>query len=150
MLGSTPNRRDFFRSSASLAASGMIMPYWCAGNDAQAAEMKSKNDRLHIGAIGVGGQGTEMTKSAAKFGDVVAVCDVDLKHGESAKAIFDGKPVVYQDHHKLLDRKDIEVAVYGTPDHWHTAVNVAARKSGRDVYTEKPLSLTIEIALQSG
>ena len=94
--------------------------------------------------IGVGGRGTGVAKEASRFGDVVAVCDVDLGNAERAKAIFGGKPAVYQDYRKLLDRKDIDVIINGTPDHWHTAINIAACKAGKDVYAEKPLTLTID------
>ena len=55
------------------------------------------------------------------------------------------KAVVFQDYRKLLEtRNDIDVIINGTPDHWHTAVNIAACKAGKDVYTEKPFTLTIE------
>ncbi len=75
---------------------------------------------------------------------MVAVCDADLNQAEKAKAAFDGKPEVHQDYRKLLDRNDIDVIINGTPDHWHTIVNIAACKSGRDVYAEKPMTLTID------
>ena len=74
---------------------------------------------------------------------MVAVCDVDRGQAEKAKAAF-GKADVYKDYRKLLERKDIDVIVNGTPDHWHTAVNIAACQAGKDVYTEKPLTLTID------
>ena len=94
--------------------------------------------------IGAGGRGTDVTKWAAKFGEIVAVCDVDLRQAEKAKAKFGGKPDVYQDYRKLLERKDIDAIVNATPDHWHTAINIAACKAGKDVYAEKPLTLTID------
>jgi len=144
MSRSHPTRRQVLRSAAALAAGGIAVPYWMTGKKAQAGESKSKNDRPLVGAIGVGGQGTGILQSAARFGDVVAVCDADLDHAERASALFGGKPKVYQDYRKLLERKDVEVVTNGTPDHWHTAVNVAACKAGKDVYTEKPLTLTIE------
>jgi predicted dehydrogenase len=113
------------------------------GENACADETKAKNDRPRVAAIGVGGQGSYIANQAARFGDVVAVCDVDLRNAENSKAALGGKAVVYQDYRKLLDRKDIDVVTNGTPDHWHTAINVAACRSGRDVYAEKPLTLTI-------
>jgi predicted dehydrogenase len=97
-----------------------------------------------VGCIGLGGRGSVIAKEAGAFGEIVAVCDVDLANAEKAKAAFDGKPAVYQDYRKLLDRRDIDVITNGTPDHWHTIINIAACRSGRDVYTEKPLTLTIE------
>ena len=138
------NRRDFLRSTAALTTAGLIPPYWFTGENAAAQEIKSKNDRPRVAAIGVGGQGTVIAIDAARFGDVVAVCDVDLRHAEKAKAVLGGKADAYQDYRKLLERKDIDLITNGTPDHWHTAINIAACRSGRDVYTEKPLTLTID------
>ncbi len=97
-----------------------------------------------IGAIGIGGRGTAILKQAAKFGEVVAVCDVDQKHAERAKELFGGRPDTYQDYRRLLERKDVDVIINGTPDHWHTAINIAACRAGKDLYTEKPLTLTID------
>ena len=137
-------RREFLVSGIALAAAGTAMPYWFTGENARADETKAKNDRPHVAAIGVGGRGMAVTQGAANFGEIVAVCDVDLRQAERAKAAFGGKPEIYQDYRKLLDRKDIELVVNGTPDHWHTAINIAACKAGKDVYTEKPLTLTID------
>ena len=86
-------------------------------------------------------------REAARYGDVVAVCDVNSKHAESAKwdpAISAGKAEVYGDYRKLLDRKDIDVVTISTPDHWHVRIAIAALKAGKDVYCQKPLSLTID------
>lgn len=137
----TSNRRQFLRSAAAI---GAIAPYFVANHSAGAAESTSKNDRPLIGVIGPGGRGLADARAAAQFGDVVAVCDVDLNRAEAAKAAFDGKPDVYQDYRKLLERNDVEVIVNGTPDHWHTAVCVNACRAGKDVYTEKPMTLTID------
>ncbi len=138
------HRRDFLRRTTTLATASTVVPYWFTGENARAGEAKSKNDRPRIGAVGVGGRGLGRLNRAAQFGDVVAVCDADLNHAERAKAAHGGKPDVYQDYRKLLDRDDIDVITNGTPDHWHTAVAVAACKAGKDVYTEKPMTLTID------
>ena len=84
-----------------------------------------------------------IVKEAAKFGNVVAVCDVDAKHAEQAGKAFDGARV-YKDFRKALEQKDVAVVLTATPDHWHTLVNLAAVKAGKDVYSEKPLTLTID------
>ena len=144
MSNPTFDRRGFLRSAARLTAAAGVVPYWFTGEQARADDSKSKNDRPRIGSIGVGGRGTAVMKDAARFGDVVAVCDVDSKHAERAKAACGGKPDVYGDYRKLLERNDIDVITNGTPDHWHTAVNIAACRAGKDVYTEKPLTLTID------
>jgi len=143
MLRCWSTRRELLQCAGATGAA-MMVPYWFTGRAAEGAEFKSKNDRPRIGAIGVGGRGTGVAQEAARFGDVVAVCDVDRKHADRAKALFGGKPEVYQDYRKLLDRKDVDVITNGTPDHWHTAINVAACRAGKDVYTEKPLTLTID------
>jgi myo-inositol 2-dehydrogenase / D-chiro-inositol 1-dehydrogenase len=140
----TSTRRDFLRSTATLTATGVIFRSGLVHGTARADYFQSKNDRPNVGAIGVGARGLDMTKLAAKFGDIVAICDVDLQQAEKAKAVFDGKPDTYQDYRKLLDRKDIDVIIQGTPDHWHTAINIAACKAGKDIYAEKPLTLTID------
>ena len=136
-----PTRREFLQTAA---ATAMAVTVPCCSTARQALGSESKNDRPLIGAIGLGGRGTHIAQWAAKFGDIAAVCDVDLRQAEKAKAAFGGKPNVYQDYRRLLDRRDIDVIINGTPDHWHTAINIAACRSGRDVYTEKPLTLTID------
>src|SRR5206468_5521157 len=73
----------------------------------------------------------------------VAVCDVDDRHAAQAAEMFPGAQV-YKDFRKLLERIDLHVIINGTPDHWHTLVNLAALKAGKDVYSEKPLTLTID------
>jgi predicted dehydrogenase len=78
---------------------------------------------------------------------VVAVCDVDDGHAQVAVKKFtkNGKtPEKYNDFRKLMERDDVHVIITGTPDHWHTFVNMLAVRTGKDVYTEKPLTLTID------
>ena len=106
--------------------------------------IQSANDRPVIGAIGIGGRGSAILREAARFGDVAAVCDVDLQHAEAAKAVYDGKPDIYQDYRKLLQRDDIDVVINGTPDHWHSKVIIDTCRAGKDLYTEKPFTLTID------
>ena len=144
MADPTTTRREFLRSTAAATAATVITPYYLSCQDARGGEPKSKNDRPLIGAIGVGGRGLGDTRVASRFGDVVAVCDLDRTHAERAKETFGGKPDVYTDYRKLLERDDIEVIINGSPDHWHTAVAIDACKAGKDLYTEKPMTLTID------
>src|SRR6202008_50935 len=100
-------------------------------------------DKPNVALVGCGGQGRGDAKSAARFGNVVAVCDVDAtRAGEAAKGCKDAK--VHADFRQVMDRGDGHVVVNGTPDHWHTLVNLAALRAGKDVYSEKPLTLTID------
>jgi myo-inositol 2-dehydrogenase/D-chiro-inositol 1-dehydrogenase len=138
---SQSTRRDFLKRSAGMAAAGTAAPYFWSSVQAQEP---SKNDRPIMASIGVGGQGTGIGRRASAFADVVACCDVDRSHAERFAGLFGGKPEIYSDYRKLLDRKDVEVVTVGTPDHWHTAVSIAAMKAGKDLYCEKPLTLTID------
>lgn len=144
------NRRSFLsRCTMATAASGL--PLWFVQRSLDATEavtpFTSPNDRPGIGLIGCGGMGTGDGGNTQRFGDIVAVCDVDNSHAERAAQSFthDGKsPAKYRDFRKLLERDDIHVIVQGTPDHWHTLVNLAAANAKKDVYGEKPLTLTID------
>ena len=139
------NRRNFLQSSAGLLAGAGLAPHLLTGSlQSLAGEPGSKNDRFVIGAIGLGGQGTSIANAARRYGDIVAVCDVDQSRAEKAKGEFGGKAEIYGDYRKLLERPDIELVTIGTPDHWHTAIAVAALRAGKDVYCEKPLTLTID------
>jgi len=143
MRNSLVTRRRFIRRGA-LAAAGFGAAPLLLPSRSTAAQPSSANDRPRIGCIGTGGRGMGDAKQAARHGDVVAVCDVDLRHAERAKKAFDGKPDVYQDYRKLLDRDDVDVVINGTPDHWHTLINVTACRAGKDVYAEKPMTLTVD------
>src|SRR6185503_20129666 len=104
------------------------------------------NDRPLVGSIGLGGRGSGIANGAAKFGDIVALCDVDRSRREKAnepKGLGKGKAELFEDYQKLLDRKDIDIVTIGTPDHWHVRIALAALRAGKDVYCEKPLTLTI-------
>jgi predicted dehydrogenase len=136
------DRRSFLKASAAAA----LLPAWfveeCRSQDKPAAAT-SPNERPHIALIGCGGRGRGIAGEASKFANVVAVCDVDSKHAEEASKQFKrAKP--YKDFRKALERKDVDAILNGTPDHWHTLVNLAALKAGKDVYSEKPLTLTID------
>lgn len=144
------SRRSFVKRVAAVAAATGL-PMWFVERElAEAAEtpaVKSPNERPGIGLIGCGGQGRGDAGNASRFGNVVAVADVDDNQAERAVKQFtkDGKsPKKYNDFRKLLEQKDVDVIVNGTPDHWHTLINLAAVKAGKDIYTEKPLTLTID------
>jgi predicted dehydrogenase len=138
------SRRAFLQSVARGAGAAVTIPYFFTAPRAGGAESTSKNDRPHVGVIGAGGRGSDDLRSAARFGPIVAIADVDRRQAERARETVGGKPELYGDFRKLLDRKDIDVVVNGTPDHWHTAVNISACEAGKDVYAEKPLTLTID------
>lgn len=146
------SRRAFLkRCSAAAALSGL--PLWfvertLAAEAVSGTKKPGPNDRPGVALIGCGGQGTRDAQNAASWGDVLAVCDVDSKHAAAAaaKLTAEGKPApkIYSDFRELLARDDIHTLVNGTPDHWHTLVNLGAARAKKDVYSEKPLTLTID------
>ena len=134
-------RRGFLKT-AGVTAVPFILPTRLRGVDAPA-------NRVTLACIGVGSMGMEDLKGFlfTPGVQIAAVCDVDASHAQAAAQQFtkDGKtPTAYADFRKALERDDIHVVVQGTPDHWHTLVNMAAAKAKKDVYGEKPLTLTID------
>ena len=136
-------RRRFLKVSAAAA-----LPAWFLAQEADAAPQASPqptppSEQVRIALIGCGGQGRGDARNAKRFANVVAFCDVDERHLANAKKDFpdaDG----YGDFRKLLERKDIDAVICGTVDHWHTLVSIAAMRAGKDIYCEKPLTLTID------
>ena len=149
------NRRRFLQTTAAATAATLATPYfpWSAETIAQDAKTKSKNDRPVLGCIGTGDRWNAVGPQAMNFADCVAVCDVDANHAAKGKAKCEeiqskagrkSTVEVHEDYRKLLDRKDIEVVTIVTPDHWHTKIAIDAMKAGKDVYCEKPLTLTVD------
>jgi len=144
------SRRSFLRRCGTTAAAAGL-PLWFVERElafaAGPAKPVAPNDRPGIALIGSGGMGSYDTLLARNFGDVVAVCDVDKTHVAKAVEYFtkDGKvPQGYSDFRKLLESKDVHVIINGCPDHWHSLVNIAAAKAKKDIYSEKPMTLTID------
>ncbi len=108
------------------------------------------NDRIRIGLIGCNGMGFSNLSSLMRLPDmeVVALCDVDRgvldRRVSEIESAGRSKPETYTDYRKLLDRKDIDVVVVGTPDHWHCLQLTDAIDAGKDVYCEKPLANSIQ------
>jgi len=142
------NRRQFNKT---LFAAGAASPLLIRSVTAQESKKsRNANDELTIAAIGVGGsrgkykRGTKIAMDAAKFGKMVAVCDVDDVHAAEFNSKFQDKLKVYKDYRKLFENEKVDIVTIGTPDHWHTNIAIAAMRAGCDVYCEKPLTLTID------
>ncbi|MBN2291164.1 MAG: Gfo/Idh/MocA family oxidoreductase [Pirellulales bacterium] len=140
MPSSTITRRRFFQAAIAAQATFSSL----RALPSLASQNKQKNDRPGAALVGCGGQGTGDAASASRFCDIVAVCDVDSKQAQKAKKGLGGKADIVSDYRKLFERKDIDVIINGTPDHWHTKINIDACRAGKDVYAEKPLTLTID------
>ncbi len=145
------SRRSFLTRCTTVAAATGL-PLWfvqreLANAQDATARTASPNDRPGVALIGCGGMGRGDAQNASRFGDILAVCDVDQQHVEAAAKQFtkNGKtPAQYTDFRKVMARDDIQVIVQATPDHWHTLVNLAAAHAKKNVYGEKPLTLTID------
>ncbi len=151
------SRRDFVKGAAALYASAKLMG--CASNTAGLAgivpprRVIGANDRINIGVIGTGGQGTYHVDNfmgmAGKENIVVSkVCDVYRRRLNNAiSKIKGGEGSGTMEYERILDDKSIDAVLIATPDHWHTKIAIEAMEAGKDVYVEKPLSLTIEQAI---
>jgi predicted dehydrogenase len=108
-------------------------------------------DQVNIGAIGINGMGWANVTSALKVPgvNIVALCDVDSnvidkRMADLAKLKPDvSKVKTYTDYRKLLEQKDVDAVIIGTPDHWHALIMIAACEAGKDVYVEKPVGNSI-------
>ncbi|QDU57892.1 Gfo/Idh/MocA family oxidoreductase [Aeoliella mucimassa] len=143
MSRSSYSRRDFLQHSTIAAAATAVPFSWTT----KAFANDEANDRPRIGCIGVGSMGTGDAQHHAHFGDVLAVCDVDMGHCLRAKnhdGIGKGKADAYEDYRRVLDRDDIDVVSVVTTDHWHTKIAVEALEAGKHVFCQKPLTLTLE------
>ncbi|MDD4268078.1 MAG: Gfo/Idh/MocA family oxidoreductase [Thermoguttaceae bacterium] len=137
-------RRRFLKTSAAVLGSGGLVPYIFTADAEARTAPRSANDRFRIGSIGMRYQGTVIAEKARADGDIVAIADVDRHVREQARAAFGSTPLIFEDYRKLLDRQDIDVVTIGAPDHWHTKMVIDACRAGKDVYVEKPLTLTVD------
>ncbi len=132
------SRRQFLKSSA--AASTVFAAPWFVPSTCFGA-----NERIVVGSIGVRNQGSGNLKRFQQAGcQIGAICDVDADvRTEAIKLVNNGTPELYDDYRRLLEQKDLDAVVITTPDHWHALMTIHACEAGKDVYCEKPLSLTI-------
>ena len=105
------------------------------------------NDRVGVGYIGLGNRGDQVHDAFLEHGDnaTVAICDLKPDYLDLAakKSASRGTAARYSDYRKLLEDKNVDAVAICTPDHWHAVMFLAACKAGKDIYVEKPLSLTV-------
>lgn len=137
------SRRQFLQGLAAAGAASVLLP---STNRAVAHELT--NDRPIFATIGLRNQGWAITSKSFRFADFAALADLDANVlGANVENVEKGqgkKPDAYKDYRRILDRKDIDAVMIATPDHWHTKIAVEAMHAGKDVYCEKPLTLTID------
>lgn len=140
-------RRSFLKGALAMAAA----PYFVPGSVFGAEGRPAPSNRIVMGCIGLGGQGKGDMGGFLGFNQVqvVAVCDVIQSHREAAKAQVDGHYkdqgcAAYNDFREIVTRPDIDAVLIATPDHWHALIAIEAMRHGKDVYCEKPESLTVQ------
>ncbi|MFT5299575.1 MAG: putative dehydrogenase [Mariniblastus sp.] len=146
-------RRRLLKSSLAWTGAAVL-----ASRTARASGFVAANDRPRVAAIGTGSRwsqkatGIDGSYGSAndfrKYGDYVAVCDADLSRQELAAGLVKQwtgiAPDRASDYRKIIDRDDIDMVHISTPDHWHAKIAIEAMLSGKDVYCEKPMTLTID------
>lgn len=140
------NRRSFIKKTAATTA-GIGAISLLPGASLYGS---SPGGTVNIALIGCRNMGFGILKHSLSFDDVkcVAMCDVDSKlldeRAAEVKKKFGDKPKLYADYRKMLEQKDIDAVIIGTPDHWHCLQTVDACAAGKDVYVEKPMANSIE------
>ena len=126
-------RRRFLKT----AAAAMAAPYVITSNVLGQGDTPAANERITFGGIGVGGRGSGDLRAFMGHDEVqvLAVCDVHARAPATTTHV---------DFRELIEREDIDAVVIGTPDHWHALNSILAMKQGKDVFCEKPLSLTFK------
>jgi len=143
MTTHSPASRRQFLGGMAVGSAALLLS---SGN--RAAGYQSPNERPVFATIGLRNQGWAITSKSTKFADFAALADVDANvlgaNVEKVRGRQGKAPDSYKDYRKVLDRKDIDAVMIAVPDHWHTKVAVEAMLAGKDVYCEKPLTLTID------
>jgi len=137
------DRRDFMKRAGIGAVTAGVAGIGLTGG---ASRVLGANDRVRVGLIGAGQQGTYDMKDFALHPEVeiAAVCDVYEPNLQKALDIAGAGAQSYKDFRQVLDRQDIDAVIVGTPDHWHALPTVEACKAGKDVYVEKPICCAID------
>ena len=145
------SRRNFLQNSAAIACGSVLLS--ALDNKAFAIfnNRIGPGEQINIGAIGINGMGWADVSAAVKIPGVnlVGLCDIDKnvldqRMKDLAKLNIDSSKVkTYSDYRQLLDRKDIDAVIIGTPDHWHALIMMNACEAGKDVYCEKPVGNSI-------
>ncbi|SFE76705.1 Gfo/Idh/MocA family protein [Spirosoma endophyticum] len=146
----TTTRRHFLRNSLITASGAGLITLPTLEAIASQRKRVAPGDKLQIGVIGCNGMGWSDLRSHLLMSDVecVALADVDQsvldKRAADVEAIQHKRPQLFKDYRKLLENKDIDAVIIGTPDHWHCMAMTDALSAGKHVYCEKPLANSIE------
>ena len=140
------NRKNFIKQSALITGAGLVLPGYTSLQ--KGSKILGSNDTINIGAIGINGMGWSDTKALLKISGVrlTAICDVDQNVLDKRKAEMKDAGVkvkTFSDYRKLLEQKDIDAVIIGSPDHWHALMMIHASEAGKHVYCEKPIGNSV-------
>jgi len=137
-MRTSPNRREFLGTVGQVGAGALLT----ATAGLETARGFAANDTIAVACIGTGGRCRALMKSLAAVPNVriAAVCDIYEPHLNEGRKLADPSAHASRDYREILDRKDIDAVVIGSPDHWHVPMTVDACNAGKDVYVEKPLT----------
>jgi len=130
------SRRRFLKNTAAVVAGFTIVPRQVLGRG-----FLAPSDQLTKGIIGLGGMGRGHVPYAGTR--VVAICDVDKNHLQSAAELVGGKIKTFHDHRELIALPEVDIVHIATPPHWHGIMAIEAAKAGKDIWCEKPMTRTI-------
>lgn len=142
------SRRNFIRHTSQVIAGSSVLatlPF-----SASASRVLRANEKITVGVIGCNGMGFSDLKAHLQLPDVecLALCDIDQnvleKRAGEVEKMTGKKPKIYGDYRKMLENKDLDAVIIGTPDHWHCLTMIDACEAGKDVYVEKPIANTVE------
>ncbi|HEY4335819.1 MAG TPA: Gfo/Idh/MocA family oxidoreductase [Puia sp.] len=145
------DRRSFLQQSSALVGGAILTSAFDLAPFSRLRKYASASDRIRVGAIGLNGMGWSDLRAALKVPgvEVAALCDIDKnvldkRMNDLSKMGIDTSGIrTYGDYRKVLDQKDIDVVIIGTPDHWHALIMIEACRAGKDVYVEKPVGNSI-------
>lgn len=143
-------RRSFLKSGAAAAA----LPAFFATRSVEASrrDFRSPNETPVVGVIGTGIRFKPLAVGSQPYSNCAVLCDVDTRQSGKAKELMtrvkadngrSGDIDITDDYRRVIDREDLDAVIIATPDHWHTKICIEAMRAGKDIYCEKPLTLTI-------
>ena len=134
-------RRFFLKQALRAGTTGCVATHVIPSGVLAAPGRAGANDRIGVGYIGLGARGNHILHHLPTDAEIVAVCDVDARR--VAKVANGQNYATSGDYRRLLDNKDVDAVVITTPDHWHALQSIHACQAGKDVFCDKPLSLTV-------